>query len=198
MNRTMTAALLLFLSGTSALADEGWSVVRREPDGLVLEAREAPPSRFVELRVVGHSEASPRTLGATAWAWDDRGVEARMVERRLVVSEGPQERVVWQVIRPPVVARRESLIRFKKSDSAAAVSIDFASEDGPTPERVDAVRVALVRGQWRFEVDPSGGTRVEHRCQSDPGGGVPAWLARGAQEDILLSLVREHLAHHRR
>lgn len=181
-------------SALAAQAEDGWRVVRRESDGLLLETRTVSGTGFPELRVTGHSEASPLALAEAAWRWNDRGVEAKLVERRQVLEDGPRERLVWQLLRPPVVSRRESLIRMTRTDARDRVSINFASELGDSPTKVaNTVRVALVRGQWQFEVDPAGGTRVEHRCVSDPGGGVPPWLARGAQEDIIVSLVREML-----
>jgi hypothetical protein len=186
--------VVLLGAGLQALAEDGWRVVRTETDGLVLEARDVSDTRFPELRVTGHSTASPFTLAEAAWRWNERGVEAKLVERRLVLLDAPRERLVWQVLRPPVVSRRESLVRAFRTDARNHVSITFASEPGPPPEKIaDTVRVPLIRGDWQFEADPAGGTRVQHRCVSDPGGGVPPWLARGAQEDIIISLVRETL-----
>ena len=181
-------------SGLAASAQDGWRVVRQESDGLVLEARAISGTGFPELRVTGHSTASPFALGDAAWSWNERGVEAKLVERRMVLFDAPHERLVWQLLHPPVVSRRESLVRMFRTDARDRVSITFASEAGPPPVKTgDAVRVPLVRGQWQFDADPAGGTRVEHRCVSDPGGGVPPWLARGTQEDIIVSLVRETL-----
>lgn len=188
---------LLALLGTGLLsrAEDGWRVVRQESDGLRLETRATSGTGFPELRVIGHSAASPFALGEAAWNWNDRGVEAKLVERRMVLLDAPHERLVWQLLRPPVVSRRDSLVRMFRTDARDRVSIHFASEAGPAPVKIGtAVRVPLVRGQWQFEVDPAGGTKVEHRCVSDPGGGVPVWLARGAQEDIIVSMVRETLA----
>lgn len=185
---------LLLLIPLTAQAEDGWRLVRREADGLLLEARAITGTGFPELRVTGHSEATPSALAELAWTWNEQGAEAKLVERRLVLLDAPHERLVWQLLHPPVLSRRESLVRLIRTDASDHISIAFASEPGAPPiPTANTVRVALVRGEWKFEVDPSGGTRVQHRCVSDPGGGVPPWLARSTQEAFIVSLVRETL-----
>jgi hypothetical protein len=119
-----------------------------------------------------------------------------MVERRRVLSERPNERVVYQLVRPPLVARRQSMVRFTREDApdGRAVHIAFDSVPGELPERADAVRVGLIRGDWRFEGDGERGTWLDYRCVIDPGGGLPAWLVANAQQDLALALVREVIA----
>jgi hypothetical protein len=187
------AALLLSLLAGSAFGDEPWRLLRREPDGLTLEARAVAGTAFEEYRVRGHAAAAPGELADLAWTWRPDGVEGRLVQRRVVLSDRPSERVVYQVVNPPVVSRRQSLVRFHREDSdqGKTIHISFATVDGPLPEQVDAVRVALIRGDWSFQADPAGGTWVEHRIVSDPGGGLPPWLAAGTQQDIAVKLVRE-------
>jgi hypothetical protein len=48
------------------------------------------------------------------------------------------------------------------------------------------VRLPKVTGSWRAEPDPAGGVNLTYRCYSEPGGSVPAFLVRGAQQDSLL------------
>jgi len=173
-------------------AEEPWRAVRRD-GALSVESRPAGAGGYLEFRVVTHSAAPPLALADAVWRWNAQGVEGRMVEQRLVLSEAPREKLVWQLLHPPVVERREALVRFRRDDASDAVHIAYESEAGPTPlgpRAPPAVRVT-VRGSWRFEVEGAGSTRVEHRCLSDPGGGLPSWLVKGAQEDMAVALVRE-------
>jgi hypothetical protein len=72
--------------------------------------------------------------------------------------------------------------------------IAFTSLEGELLEHEDAVRIPLIRGAWRFDAAPEGGTWLDYRCLSDPGGGLPPWLVANAQHDLAVSLVREVMA----
>lgn len=189
MTRVLTA---LLLCSATALATDGWEEVRTD-GSLRVERRRADNSYF-EFRVTTHSRAAPTALAEAVWTWDARGVEARMVERREVLSEAPGDRLVYSLVRAPIVSSRETLVRFKRDDSEGAVQIAFASETGtPVASKVGAVRVNL-RGLWRFEPDGAGATRIEYRIVSDPGGGIPAWMVKGTQEEMAIALVKEAVA----
>jgi len=178
-------------SSMTGSAEVRWEELRREGE-LRVEARRAPGDGYFEFRVTSHCRASPSAVADAVWSWNERGVEARMVERRLVVHESTGERLVWSLLRPPMVSARESLIRFKREGGAVgAVSITFQSEPGATPVSEKSGLRVNVQGGWRFEPDGQGGTRVEHFITSDPGGGLPAWLVKGAQEDMAVALVKE-------
>jgi hypothetical protein len=76
----------------------------------------------------------------------------------------------------------------KKIDPASGTfEINFvsANEEGPPPDG-HHVRLPKVTGSWRAEPDPAGGVNLTYRCYSEPGGSVPAFLVRGAQQDSLL------------
>jgi hypothetical protein len=192
MNRWL--CMVSLLSSAVGVAG-GWEVSRQEAAFLV-ETRRNSETSFFEFKVTAHSSASPLELAEAVWRWDDRGVEAQMLERRMVVSDGPRERLVWSVVRPPLIDRRESLIRFKKEEEPeGVVQIVFESEAGATPvqDLGSSVRVQ-VHGAWRFVPDGRGGSTVEHRVKSDPGGGLPPWMVKGPQEDLAISLVREAIS----
>lgn len=188
----MRMLLIASVVATSAFAEGQWTLLRTEADGLRVESREVPASQFLEFRVTAHSEANLSALTEAVWRWNDKGIEAQMIEQRKVLTETAQERLVWSVMRPPVISRRESFIRFQKRGDRTHSIIDFASENGDSPEGTNALRMRI-RGAWNFEVDPTGGTRVEHRILSDPGGSVPPWLVKGTQADFVVKIVREKL-----
>lgn len=170
-----------------------WEVVRRD-EALTIEAREGEGG-YTEFRATAHCRATPLAMAEAVWRWNERGVEAQMLERRLVVSDAPRERLVFSVVRAPVVAKRESLIRFKRAEEPeGVVQIVFESEAGVRPVGVEEGVRVRVRGLWRFVPDGRGGTMVEHRVVSDPGGGLPPWMVKGAQQELVVSLVREAIA----
>jgi hypothetical protein len=185
--------MLVALSPLLAMAGD-WHVSRRGPGGLVVELRDLPDTGFPEIRVRVHAPASlPAALLEAVWGFRPNGAEGRMVERRVVVEDGPLERLIWQLSRPPLVSRRETLLRLTRDCTPdGGCTLRFRSEPGAGPVSVpDAVRILLVRGLWRFTPDGQGGAFVEHSIVSDPGGDIPPWLASGPQQDIAVALVRE-------
>lgn len=176
---------VLWLLPVVAWAEGPWERVRTEADGLVLETRAVADSRFREVRVTGHSDASPAALSQTVWTW----TEGRYVEQRKVLEQHETERLEWQLVQAPMISKRESVIRFERSATTTRATVHYDA----VPAALKAsgtVPMAVLRGGWTFERDPQGGTRVEHRCLSDPGGAVPEWLARGTQQEVAVELVR--------
>jgi hypothetical protein len=173
---------------------EGWQVARHDSDGLVVETREVSDSAFAEIRVRVHAAGTkPARLSDAVWAFNPAGTEGQLIEQRVVLSEAPGEQLVWEVVRPPLVSRREVTLRYTREAARGQWLVRFVSEDGAARAR-GTVRVRLVRGLWRFTDDGQGGSYVEHCIVSDPGGDVPAWLAAGAQQDLAVALVREAVA----
>lgn len=196
MHRPLAALLLSSLAAAPAWGDAPWKVERREADGLVAESRRVPESDFPEVRVTGRVKATAEALAAAAWSWRPDGVEGRMVERRLVLVDRPDSKLVYQLMRPPLVSRRESLLRLERQVSAdGVITIQVRSDGGELPERhADAVRMPLVRISWRIEPDGAGGASFDYRCLSEPGGGVPAWLAFNTQLGVSVDIVRDAVA----
>ena len=196
MRRTLALSLLSLLSAFPSWGEAPWKLERREADGLVVESRKVPESDYPELRVSGRVKATAEALATAAWTWRPDGVEGRMVERRLVLVDQPDSKLVYQLMRPPMVSRRESLLRMERQTSAdGVISIQVHSDEGELPEQhSDAVRVPLVRISWRLEPDGAGGASFEYRCLSEPGGGVPAWLAFNTQLGVSVDIVRDVVA----
>lgn len=192
MLRSPLAPVLLLTLATHAFGGD-FEVQRRERDGLVLETRLLADSRFPEIRVRTHAQAPAAALAEAMWTFRRNGVEGKLVERRQVLQETANSRLVWQLLQPPVVSRRESLIRYSREhESSGAIIVRFQSETGQAPQHAEnAVKVGLVRGSWKFVPDGSGGTYIEHTCLSEPGGDIPPWLALSSQEDMAIALLRE-------
>lgn len=176
----------LFGGARPTHADESWRVMR-ERDGVTLERRAVEGSRYYEYRVRAHSTASPAV--AVERIWSGIGNEhPPTVKHRTVVRREGDELVVYDQIHTPVVSDRDVTIRIRKSaDGHGAFDISFesASDVGPPPA-VGYVRLPVVRGSWRIEPAAEGGSNIAYRCYSEPGGAIPAFLVRGAQQDSTL------------
>ena len=55
------------------------------------------------------------------------------------------------------------------------------------------VRMPVIRGGWILQPTATGGTHIVYTVLSEPGGSLPAFLARGAQVDTCRDLIVETL-----
>ena len=184
----VAAALVASLSAAAgaARADDGWRVVR-DRDGITLERRAVEGSRFYEYRVRAHTTVAAPIAVERIW----RGIgdeRSPTLKHRTVLERSGDELVVYDQIHAPVVSDRDVTIRLHKSaDAHGGFEITFASaSDAGPPPAPGYVRLAVVRGDWRIEPAAEGGSNLAYQCYSEPGGAIPAFLVRGAQQDSTL------------
>jgi START domain len=173
----------------------GWERVE-ERDGLTVERRVVSESRYHELRVSAVSPLSPDKLAASVWQFRKDGLEGKMIKRRDLLLDTPDERLVYQQVKTPIVSDRDLVVRLKRVfDRATGVhQILFNSDEPSGPSVADGhVRVHVIRGSWTFEPSAQG-TIVTYACLSDPAGSLPAWIARGQQLEVAKTLLKEALA----
>jgi hypothetical protein len=181
------ALVASFAAAASAVrADDGWRVMH-ERNGVTLERRAVEGSRYYEYRVRAHSTVSAAV--AVERIWNGIGEErSPNIKHRTVVRKSDDELVVYDQIHAAVVSDRDVTIRIHKAaDGHGAFDILFEStgELGPPPA-AGYVRLPMVRGAWRIEPVADGGSNIAYRCYSEPGGAIPAFLVRGAQQDSTL------------
>ncbi|MGZ3426662.1 MAG: START domain-containing protein [Polyangia bacterium] len=169
-----------------ARGDEAWRVVH-ERSGVTLERRAVEGSRYYEYRARAHTTVSAPAALMRIWSGigDER---SPTVKHRTVLFRAEDELVVYDQIHAAVVSDRDVIIRIRKSgDGRGGFDIAFESTAslGPPPA-AGYVRLPMVRGSWRIEPAPDGGATIAYRCYSEPGGAIPAFLVRGAQQDSTL------------
>jgi hypothetical protein len=86
-----------------AEAGTEWKVVRKESDGIAVEARSVPDTGMPELRLVAHARASPNALLESAWALRDKGMQHKYLAERKVLSDRSSERVLYLRYEPPII-----------------------------------------------------------------------------------------------
>ncbi len=185
-------ALAVSLVAMSAQASpQDWSTYKAK-QGVTYEKRAVAGSRFFEYHAHTVVAMGPTALSDLIWAAIVNHTPPT-VQKRVIVSRSDQEIVVYDQIHVPVIRDRDVAIRIHKNVAGTTATIDFqtANELAP-PESKAYVRLPVVRGGWRLT--PSGsGTLLEYSCYSEPGGSVPAFLARGVQDDELIQDVERIL-----
>ena len=182
----LVAALIASVSASAAGSDNGWSILR-ERAGVTLEKRSVDNSRYYEYRVRAHSPAAPQSALDRIWSGISNEYPPT-VKHRTVVRRDADEIVVYDQIHAAVVSDRDVTIRIRRSGDAARgfdIAFESTAELGPPPA-AGYVRLTVVRGAWHIEPAPEGGSNIAYRCYSEPGGAIPAFLVRGAQQDSTL------------
>jgi hypothetical protein len=176
-----------------ARAESPWRHEGLERDGILVESREVPESQLPELRFTARANVTPLALTEAAWELRGDGVQATYLEKRQVLRQAPDQRLIYLRVRPPVVGARACVLRQTRDldEASGRCRVTFRPvqvlpNDGTPP-------FAQLRGEWRFEPDGQGGSRLIYTTLIDIGG-VPAVFARGAQRDAALATVREIIA----
>jgi hypothetical protein len=182
----------------TAVSDEGWTTFDSR-DGVTYEKRSVPGSRFNEYRAITAVATTPVETARAVWTAITDSIPPT-VKKRTVISRASDEIIIYDQIRTPVVSDRDVTIRIRRVVNGADIEIRFesANELGPPPAS-GFVRLPVVRGRWAL-ASGAGGTHVVYQCYSEPGGSIPAFLVRGAQqsevakdvERVLTLLARSH------
>ena len=109
------------------------------------------------------------------------------MKRRTVIKRADDELVVYDQIHAAVVSDRDVTIRIRRSptDTAGSRCVRVGQRARAAAGR--GLRAAAGGARhWRIEPAAEGGSNLAYRCYSEPGGAIPAFLVRGAQQDSTL------------
>lgn len=198
MRRTLALAIgLLSVGPAPALADSGPSW---RPDGMTdglwVERREVRGSSFEEFRVTAvRSMDLARLCDIIA---KGRTVQSSVhFKKRELLHETGTERWMYEQIAVPWVSDRDYVMHTKLESPASTgrCEVSFSTVNDPARPPVPGfVRIPVIRGRWVAAPLPDGRLWIGYETFSDPGGGVPAFLARGGQRNAALEFVKSVLA----
>ncbi|MBL8923838.1 MAG: hypothetical protein JNJ54_33590 [Myxococcaceae bacterium] len=178
------------------LLAQGDFTVKGVEDGVEIAWRGVPGSGYCELRFVATAQGeAPDALCARAFGTGKPIPGEPFLVSRTVLEERPDERLSWDVIAPPMVSRRDYVVRSVRTRSGGTCRVDFSSIDDVSrrpPEGV--VRLKHLRGSFAFEALPGGRVRVEHRVHLDPGGWLTPALVEPSRERMSLAWMKRLLA----
>lgn len=193
-----------------AQADEPWQpVAAADREGVTLDRRALVGSKFYEYRAQVVTTATPEAVLNGIWG----GVTAQLpptVTQRKMLSIGAAELLFYDQIKTKVVSDRDYTIRMvlHREQESGIIQVPFGTMNdlGPPPAP-GYVRVPTIRGNWIITPGDAGrgsaapgaapataATKVTYLCYSDPGGSIPAFMARGAQQDQVMMDMHRILA----
>ena len=192
------ACTVMVADAARASADGGGWTELEKSNGIAVYTRPYQGSTFPEVRASGTVCATlPQLVAfvedvAAFEQWIPDTAEARLLER-------PTPRTQIYYIRtsmPWPIKDRDMIYRLSETaDSSLTDSISVGIEGLPDylPDDPRAQRMKHVSGRWNF-VQSDQQTRIDLDMHIEPGGGVPAWLARqrivGTPTKMLTNLKR--------
>ncbi len=182
---------LLFAAATAPQAPPPWRY-DRTVDGVRVETRDVTGSPFAEIRVSGASSASlERVCDAIYGKGLGNKLDGRF-KRRDVLRETDTERWTYEQISVPIVSDRDYVMHVKLDQPPAngrcRVSFETTTDPGHPPVR-GFVRIPAIRGSWSV-TQLGGAVQISYEIFSDPGGGIPAFLARGGQRSAAVEFFK--------
>jgi hypothetical protein len=165
-------------------------------DGVYVESRDVAGSPYEELRMTATSTASVETLCNTLYPRPfDPKLEGRFKKRELL-READNERWIYEQVSVPVVSDRDYVVHLKLEQWSGRCEISFESLDqGVRPSPPGVVRIHTIRGHWSVAPTTDGKAVVRYQIFTEPGGGVPAFLARGGIRTSNVDLVKLVVTH---
>lgn len=192
------ATVLAALGPGRVAAEEPWQACKVKDagkDDLSLEKRSVPESKFMEYRAQVTSKLSAEAILKTLWG-NLTDPPPNVIKQRQILRKSATEIVMYDQVRTPVVSDRDYTLRLwieREPAGTLHLKMHTANDLGPPPGDKH-VRIPMIRGEWTLVPRPEGGAKVTFQCFSEPGGSVPAFMVRGAQQDQVVSDVRRVLA----
>ncbi len=173
--------LFAALLATSVLASEvradgPWEHINRQGD-VTYEKRTLSGSKFREYRASMDLAADEATVLAAIWE-SVVMTPTPTVTQRTVLRRTDNQLLVHDLIDGSIARDREATTLVDKGPHE--VRIELRNDLGPPPNPKH-VLVPLVHGRWTL-TPTDVRTHVTFQCVSDPGGSIPAFLVRGAQQ----------------
>jgi hypothetical protein len=190
MRTSFVSLLGLVLAAGLAHADEEWAHVK-EQNGVLYERRSVAGSKFYEYRATLTVSLPPARALDLIWS-ELSAPPPPHVTHREFLRKTDNDIVIHDDIKTPVVSDRELTLRLERySQPTLGMRFETRNDLGPPPNP-KRVQLPIVRGGWRIE--PAGaGSRLVYTCYSEPGGSVPAWMVRGAQQDQVVRDIERQL-----
>lgn len=196
--KTIVTVLLLAGMPRAALADSSpaWHLDGTY-DGVRVDRREVPGSSFDELRLSIFSSSDLQRLCDAVYPPRFSSMPEPRFKKRVLLRESSTERWTYEQVSVPVFSDRDYVMHAKLEQPASSghCSVAFQTEEDPAhPPVPGLVRIPVIRGHWDIFPVAQGKLSVQYQIFSEPGGGVPAFLARGGQRSAAIDFMKIILA----
>jgi len=183
------------LLGGSAAQGEEWKLHEQTEDGISVYVRRRADSRVHEVRGVCSIPASPQRVFEAAMR-EETYAEQRehTLSYRVQHTKRDDVWLVYQMVRYPLVARRDLMLRYQSETDPAKQTYRISwrttsLEAPPIPEEV--VRVEVCSGMLSIAPEQGGAaSKLVYVNHIDPGGSIPRWMVNLISRREVPTLVR--------
>ena len=152
--------------------------------GVLMESRDVPGSSFEEIRITTDHAAPPERVCEAVWGGNTQKLE-RGFKQRQTLLDTPQERLTYERVGAPLAHDRDYTVHAQRAlptEEGCTVNFETQNEKGPPPQP-GAVRVPAIHGYWQVSRVADGKSHIVYMVYSEPGGAIPAWMAKGGQRN---------------
>lgn len=152
-------------------------------DGLTVSRRAVKGSPYFEYRAKVATTYRVDELCEAVFEWGTKGNDGDGIIVNKVLEDGADQRLVYNQISKPVVAKRDYAMTVARERLPSGVCrIRFRATNDLAPTKPEGfVRMDGLWGEWIFEPRAEGGTMLTYTLFSDPSGSVPPFLVHGSQ-----------------
>jgi hypothetical protein len=190
--RTLPLVLLFVPAVAAADAPPQW-VPDGLTDGVRVERREVPGSHFDELRLSLFSRLSLQSLCDAVYPQVVATNPEKRFKKMELLRQTDDERWTYEQISVPVVSDRDYVMHVKLNQPASSGRCEVTFETVTDPSRPPVqglVRIPVIRGRWQLMPVSDGRVSVLYEIFSEPGGAVPAFLAKGSQRSAAVDFMK--------
>jgi hypothetical protein len=163
-------------------------------NGIQIAEQPMRGTAFRTLRATLDIQASPAVVLAALWGHGTLAEASASITSREMLVDTPLRRVFFETVEAPLISTRESVLEVKREQDPAHGRYALVFGTIPWPKRPptgDRVRIVVAGETVVLAVDGDDNrSRVIQTIFSDPGGSIPAWLARGSQRQTMAVMLK--------
>ena len=190
----VTTLLCCTVLGASPATEPPWEAIVEEEDGIRVWRRDVAGSPAPEFRAeMIVNQPADRVWRVVSTVEEYGDFMPYILEIRVVDQEGTDTKYVYFRLDPPLVDQRDYTMKTTftpQPDKGMWLRTWTLANDRGPPVPEDVVRLELNDGSWRLEKLGSRSTLVTYWVHTHPGGSIPDWIAKKANNTSIPNVMR--------
>ncbi len=181
---------LLFIA-LSLFAQDNWKL-EREKNGIKVFTRKTAKASMKESKTEIYLKGNPEELIkffkdiSSHKTWMHRISTSKLLKK---LNEN-EFHVYYIASAPWPVSNRDAVVHYKiQKENNGNYVITATGIPNEIPEEKGLVRIPKLYSTWEFFKQPNGTTKLIYTSLSEPGGGIPEWLANSGATDTPFNTV---------